>query len=147
MKLEVKYERHEEKPKAINRIIEGLKNSDKSMQIFWMDYSNVNFKLENETVKIKIEKYSFGSGENNQPHLITENRTYIFEENVEIVKTYWKINKICFTEDFNYTKAFYEDISTECLWKKDFESIFQNNNYFYETFEEFFYPELDLRKE
>ena len=107
MKLEVKYERHEEKPKAINRIIEGLKNSDKSMQIFWMDYSNVNFKLENETVKIKIEKYSFGSGENNQPHLITENRTYIFEENVEIVKTYWKINKICFTEDFNYTKAFW----------------------------------------
>lgn len=29
MKLEVKYERYEKKPKAIDRIIEGLKNSDR----------------------------------------------------------------------------------------------------------------------
>ena len=147
MKLEVEYERYEEKPRMIDRIIESLKNSDKSMQIFWIDYSNVNLQLENGTVKIKIEKYSFGSGENNQPHLIIKSKTYIFEKNTEIVKTYWKTNKICFTEDFNYTKDFYEDISTECLWKKDFESIFQNNNYFYEAFEEIFYPELDLKKE
>lgn len=80
MKFEVKYERHEEKPKAIDRIIEGLRNSDKSMQIFWIDYSNVNFQLENETVKIKIEKYSFGSGENNQPHLIIKSKTYILKK-------------------------------------------------------------------
>ena len=146
MKLEVEYERYEEKPRMIDRIIESLKNSDKSMQIFLIDYSNVNLQLENGTVKIKVEKQSFLSNKNN-PTEIIKSQTYIFEENTQIVKTYWKVNRICFTEDFNYIKKFDEDVSTECFWKKDFESIFQDNNYFYKAFEEIFYPELDLKKE
>lgn len=146
MKLEVEYERYEEKPRMIDRIIESLKNSDKSMQIFWIDYSNVNLQLENGTVKIKVEKQSFLSNKNN-PTEIIKSQTYIFEENTQIVKTYWKVNRIYFTEDFNYIKKFDEDVSTECFWKKDFESIFQDNNYFYKAFEEIFYPELDLKKE
>ena len=83
----------------------------------------------------------------NNPTEIIKSQTYIFEENTQIVKTYWKVNRICFTEDFNYIKKFDEDVSTECFWKKDFESIFQDNNYFYKAFEEIFYPELDLKKE
>jgi len=138
MKLEVEYERYEEKPRMIDRIIESLKNSDKSMQIFWIDYSNVNLQLENGTVKIKVEKQSFLSNKNNPTEII---------KSQQIVKTYWKVNRICFTEDFNYIKKFDEDVSTECFWKKDFESIFQDNNYFYKAFEEIFYPELDLKKE
>ena len=118
MKLEVEYERYEEKPRMIDRIIESLKNSDKSMQIFWIDYSNVNLQLENGTVKIKVEKQSFLSNKNN-PTEIIKSQTYIFEENTQIVKTYWKVNRICFTEDFNYIKKFDEDVSTECFWKKD----------------------------
>ena len=147
MKLEVEYKRYEEKPKAIDRIIEGLKNSDKSMRIFWMSYDSINLLLmENGTVKIKIEKFSSHSGKNNKTKIYISSQTYVFEENTQIVKTYWK-TEFYLTEDFEYMEDFKEETSKEYLWRENFGSIFQDNKYFYRTFEEIFYPELDLRKE
>ena len=63
-----------------------------------------------------------------------------------MVKTYWKI-VFYLTEDFEYIEDFKEETSEEYLWRENFDSIFQDNKYFYRTFEEIFYPELDLRKE
>lgn len=142
----VEYNKEDEKSEMVDRIIEGLKNSDKSMRIFWMSYSNINLHLKKGTVEIKVEKYSFRKSENNKTEVYISSKTYVFKENTEMVKTYWKI-VFYLTEDFEYIEDFKEETSEEYLWRENFDSIFQDNKYFYRTFEEIFYPELDLRKE
>lgn len=146
MKLEVEYKRYEEKPKAIDRIIESLKKIEKSLELFWINYDTINFKLENGNVEIKVEKYFVQEIENNKIEVFITSNTYVFKENSEIVKSYWK-QEFYVAENYENVEDFKEYFSETYFWRNELDNIFRNNNYFYETFKEIFYPELDLRKE
>lgn len=146
MKLEVEYKRYEEKPKAIDRIIESLKKIEKSLEHFWLSYDTINFKLENGNVEIKVEKYFVQEIGNDKIEVFITSNTYVFKENSEIVKSYWK-QEFYVARNYEDVEDFKEYFSETYFWRNKLDNIFRNNNYFYETFEEIFYPELDLRKE
>lgn len=146
MKLEVEYKKYEEKPKMIDRIIESLKKIEKSLEHFWLNYDTINFKLENGNVEIKVEKYFVQEIGNDKIEVFIENNTYVFEENSEIVRSYWK-QEFYVAKNYKNVEDFKEYLSESYFWRDKLDNIFRNNNYFYETFNEIFYPELDLRKE
>ena len=146
MKLEVEYKRYEEKPEMIDRIIEGLKKIEKSLEFFWLNYDTINFKLENGNVEIKVEKYFVQEIGNDKIEVFIKNNTYVFEENSEIVRSYWK-QEFYVAKNYKNVEDFKEYLSESYFWRDKLDNIFRNNNYFYETFNEIFFPELDLKKE
>ena len=146
MKLEVKYEKYEEKPKAIDRIIESLKKIEKSLEHFWLSYDTINFKLENGNVEIKVEEYFVQEIGNDKIEVFINSNTYVFEENSGMLKSYWK-QEFYVAKNYENAEDFKEYLSESYFWRDKLDNIFRNNNYFYETFNEIFFPELDLKKE
>ena len=108
MKLEVKYEKYEEKPKAIDRIIESLKKIEKSLEHFWLSYDTINFKLENGNVEIKVEEYFVQEIGNDKIEVFINSNTYVFEENSGMLKSYWK-------QEF-YVAKNYENVEDFISW-------------------------------
>ena len=146
MKLEVEYKKYEEKPKMIDRIIESLKKIEKSLEHFWLSYDTINFKLKNGNVEIKVEEYFVQEIGNDKIEVFINSNTYVFEKNSEIVKSCWK-KEFYVARNYEDVEDFKEYFSETYFWRNKLDNIFRNNNYFYETFKEIFYPELDLRKE
>lgn len=79
-----------------------------------------------------------------------KNSTYVFEENSkilsEIVKTYCK-QEFYVTKNYEDIENFEEYFFETYFLRNELDNIFKDNNYFYKTFKEIFYPELDLNKE
>lgn len=108
-----------------------------------VSYDTINFKLENGNVEIKVKKCFVQRIGNNKIKVCMKNSTYVFEENSKILSEI--VNYV--TKDYEDIENFEEYFFETYFLRNELDNIFKDNNYFYKTFKEIFYPELDLNKE
>lgn len=136
----LEYKRDDEKPEKIQRIIDCFEITK------YFKYNDVTIKERRGDVEIIFSKLEYEYPLKSKPKLYFTKYEYFLFENKNWISEKYSKEKILdlstFLKDLKYS-----EYGEKTLWRCELPEILKNNSFISETFQELFFPELDLNKD
>lgn len=136
----LEYKRDDVKPEKIQEIIDCFEITK------YFKYNDVTIKEMEGNAEIIFSKLEFEYPFNSKPEIYFIKYEYFLEKNENCISEKYSKERILdlsiFLKDLRNSE-YYE----RSLWRSELPEILKNNSFISETFQELFFPELDLSKD
>ena len=136
----LEYKREDEKPEKIQKIIDCFEITK------YFEYRDVTIKEIEGNAEIIFSKLEYEYPVKSKPKMYFIKYEYFLFENENWISEKYSKEKILdlstFLKDLKYS-----EYAEKSLWRCELPEILKDNNFISETFQELFFPELDLNKD